>query len=283
MGHCQRPLLESIQASRRRFNIILPLSATASNKTQPFIQAVNIKAQASLRPVLCAGLAHRCYGQKGQGGQTFFPLTSVVLAAGRHSAPHSGVQPGGQVGSSQQHEVLAAFLAVAASDSVHGLHQADSVYYRRFIYRTEAQMKKTSSNTHRIDLMFRAFSDRTRLRILSILQEGETCVGDLVDILGIEQPSASRHLAYLRRAGLVGVRRAGLWCYYSLVPAQAAFHQKLLECLACCFQEVPQIKADKRQTRKVRIVGGCCPGTSRNSAAEPTTQKPDPCCALPHS
>ncbi len=65
-------------------------------------------------------------------------------------------------------------------------------------------MKKTGpAATHRTDLMFRAFSDRTRLRILYLLQGGECCVGNLVDILGIEQPSASRHLAYLRRAGLV--------------------------------------------------------------------------------
>ena len=58
-----------------------------------------------------------------------------------------------------------------------------------------------------IDLMFRAFSDRTRLRILYLLQSGECCVGNLVEILGVEQPSASRHLAYLRRAGLVSVRK----------------------------------------------------------------------------
>jgi ArsR family transcriptional regulator len=111
----------------------------------------------------------------------------------------------------------------------------------------------------RIDLMFRAFSDRTRLRILSLLREGECCVGDLVDTLQVEQPSASRHLAYLRRAGLVRVRRAGQWCHYSLVPAKELFHQKLLECLACCFQEVPEIRADAARARKVRKSGGCCP------------------------
>ena len=58
-------------------------------------------------------------------------------------------------------------------------------------------MKKTVSTHNRTDLMFRAFSDRTRLRILYLLQGGECCVGNLVDILQIEQPSASRHLAYL--------------------------------------------------------------------------------------
>ena len=95
-----------------------------------------------------------------------------------------------------------------------------------------------------VDLMFRAFSDRTRLRILCLLHEKEFCVGDIVDILEVPQPRISRHLAYLRKAGLARGRRSGLWCYYSLTPAQTAFHKKLLSCLANCFSEVPQIQAD---------------------------------------
>jgi ArsR family transcriptional regulator len=122
------------------------------------------------------------------------------------------------------------------------------------------QMKKTLSVASRIDLKFRAFSDRTRLRILYLLQSGECCVSNIVDILGIEQPSASRHLAYLRKAGLVSVRKAGLWSYYALAPAREPFHVKLLECLACCFAEVPEIRADQTRARKVRESGGCCPG-----------------------
>jgi ArsR family transcriptional regulator len=129
-------------------------------------------------------------------------------------------------------------------------------------------MKKTIVPTNRVDLMFRAFSDQTRLRILYLLQGGECCVGDLVDILKVEQPSASRHLAYLRRAGLVVVRKAGLWSFYSLGPAREPFHQKLLECLACCFREVPQLQADQRRARKVRKAGGCCPEARVASAGK---------------
>jgi DNA-binding transcriptional ArsR family regulator len=72
----------------------------------------------------------------------------------------------------------------------------------------------------RINSMFRAFSDQTRLRILRLLQGGECCVGDLVTVLELPQPSVSRHLAYLREAGLVSDRRQGLWVYYSLTPAE---------------------------------------------------------------
>jgi ArsR family transcriptional regulator len=125
-----------------------------------------------------------------------------------------------------------------------------------------------NATPHRTDLMFRAFSDRTRLRILSLLQDGECCVGDLATILRVEQPAASRHLAYLRRAGLVAVRKAGLWSYYSLAPAQTPFHQKLLECLACCFTEVPQIRTDRARARKLEEGGGCCPGTTADKPAK---------------
>ena len=70
-----------------------------------------------------------------------------------------------------------------------------------------------------VNLIFRAFSDRTRLRILSLLGEGESCVGDLVEVLKVPQPKVSRHLAYLRKAGLVIAREDGLWNFYRLAPA----------------------------------------------------------------
>jgi ArsR family transcriptional regulator len=109
------------------------------------------------------------------------------------------------------------------------------------------------------DLMFRAFSDRTRLRILHVLHGGELCVGDIVEILQAPQPRISRHLAYLRKANLVMVRKSGLWSHYSLAPAKTAFHRKLLECLAKCFSEVPELQADSARAVKIRKSGGCCP------------------------
>jgi ArsR family transcriptional regulator, arsenate/arsenite/antimonite-responsive transcriptional repressor len=110
-----------------------------------------------------------------------------------------------------------------------------------------------------IDLMFRAFSDRTRLRILHVLLGGELCVGDIVEILRAPQPRVSRHLAYLRKADLVEVRKSGLWKHYSLSPAKTAFHRKLVECLEKCFGEVPELQADSVRATQVRKSGGCCP------------------------
>ena len=105
-------------------------------------------------------------------------------------------------------------------------------------------MKGTASTN--VDRMFRAFSDRTRLRILHMLLGGELCVCDIVAVLDVPQPKVSRHLAYLRTAGLVSSRKEGLWNYYRLEPARGAFHQKLLDCLQCCFQEMPELAADKK-------------------------------------
>jgi ArsR family transcriptional regulator len=118
---------------------------------------------------------------------------------------------------------------------------------------------KTTMPSNRIDLMFRAFSDRTRLRILHLLQGGELCVGDIVAILRLPQPRVSRHLAYLRKAGLVRSRKESLWSFNSLAPAQAPFHKNLVDCLATCFRDVPEIKADQARAERVRASGGCCP------------------------
>jgi|SRR5579863_5622414 len=110
-----------------------------------------------------------------------------------------------------------------------------------------------------VNLMFRAFSDRTRLRILHLLLKGEVCVGDLVKILQVPQPTASRHLAYLRRAGLVLSRKHGLWNFYTLAPADTAFHRNLVKCLRSCFHDVPELEADEVRAEAVRKSGGCCP------------------------
>ena len=118
---------------------------------------------------------------------------------------------------------------------------------------------KTVSTVNSVDLMFRAFSDRNRLRILCLLAEGEMCVGNLVDILQIPQPRASRHLAYLKKAGLVLSRKAGLWKFYSLAEPQTPFHKNLVGCLSSCFREVPEIKGDMDRAKKFQKSGGCCP------------------------
>jgi ArsR family transcriptional regulator len=104
---------------------------------------------------------------------------------------------------------------------------------------------------NRVGIMFRAFSDRTRLRILNLLKTGEICVCDLVRVIGAPQPTISRHLAYLRKAGLVTARKQGLWMYYELAVVKNEFHRKLLDCLACCFTDVPELTKDAKGLQRV--------------------------------
>jgi ArsR family transcriptional regulator, arsenate/arsenite/antimonite-responsive transcriptional repressor len=66
--------------------------------------------------------------------------------------------------------------------------------------------------------VFAALADPTRLRILSLLSEDEICVCHIHASLDVPQPTASRHLAYLRKSGLVAARRDGTWMHYRLAP-----------------------------------------------------------------
>jgi ArsR family transcriptional regulator len=70
--------------------------------------------------------------------------------------------------------------------------------------------------------LFRALADPTRLRLINLMAEGEICVCYFVEVLGAAQPKISRHLAYLRRAGIVAARREGKWMHYRLaVPGDS--------------------------------------------------------------
>jgi ArsR family transcriptional regulator len=105
---------------------------------------------------------------------------------------------------------------------------------------------------------FRAFADPIRLRILNLLQqEKELCVCDLCDVLGEAQPKVSRHLATLRSAGLVEVRRQGKWKFYALAPAPGSLHRALLRCVRTCLGEVEELAADRARLAGVEAQRRC--------------------------
>ena len=119
-------------------------------------------------------------------------------------------------------------------------------------------MATITKNLVDIDLMFRAFSDPTRLRLLHLLQiHAELCVCDLVCVLQLPQPLVSRHLAYLKRAGLVQDRRVGQWKHYSLTVAECSFHSNLLSCVSKCFSEVPEFIKDAKRAVKALHATRC--------------------------
>lgn len=109
------------------------------------------------------------------------------------------------------------------------------------------------SATAPLDLLFRALADPTRLRLLNLIADREICVCYLVEILRISQPKVSRHLAYLRRAGMVASRRDGKWMHYRLrMPADDAAAAVLREVLGR-LQAIPTMRRDAS-----RLTSACC-------------------------
>jgi ArsR family transcriptional regulator len=104
-----------------------------------------------------------------------------------------------------------------------------------------------------MELLFKALADRTRLRLLNLMGSDEVCVCYFVEVLGTSQPKVSRHLAYLRRAGVVAARRDGKWMHYRVVaPADAH--------AAAVFAEVRAWLAEDAamQRDRARLVRLCC-------------------------
>lgn len=96
-----------------------------------------------------------------------------------------------------------------------------------------------------LDELFRGFADPTRIRILNLLAAGELCVCDLVALLGLSQPTVSRHLAYLRRSGLVAARPDLKFTYYRLADPGNAVHQNLLACVRSCFRGIGSLDHER--------------------------------------
>lgn len=133
------------------------------------------------------------------------------------------------------------------------------------------------------DRMFRALADPLRLRIVRVLLDGEMCVGDIVTILRVPQPTASRHLAYLRRVGLITARRNSYWSFYALAPARSTFGRTLLDCVKAAAAEVPGARQDAARADRVREQGGCCPPHVVASCRRPVLREPVPLRKAPGS
>ena len=115
---------------------------------------------------------------------------------------------------------------------------------------------KTRTIPPQTKTIFRALSDRTRLRILNLLQGGELCVCHIVSVLDSPQPTVSRHLAYLRKAGLVVARKGRAVDALPLGTGGSKSHSMLLDCLAQCFREEDAFLKDNERLRG-RVASTC--------------------------
>src|SRR5262249_2949268 len=101
--------------------------------------------------------------------------------------------------------------------------------------------------------LFKTLADRTRLRILNLVAGGEVCVCYFVELLDERQPKISRHLAYLRRAGLVAARREGKWMHYRLTMPADSRQARVVECALPAAWEDRQL-----QRARERFERACC-------------------------
>ena len=109
------------------------------------------------------------------------------------------------------------------------------------------------SKTVNLAGLFAALADVTRLRLLNLMNGREVCVCYFVEILGQGQPKISRHLAYLRRAGLVTARREGKWMHYRIVPQSDAPAASILAAVLTSLGNDKQMQADNTKLERA-----CC-------------------------
>lgn len=124
-----------------------------------------------------------------------------------------------------------------------------------------------------METLFKALADDTRLRILGLLLAGEVCVCDIHESLKIPQSKASRHLAYLRRTGLVETRRTGLWVHYRMGAVADPVLRAVVDAVRHALTHAETIRKDAERLQKRT---GCCAPLSSDEADARAS-----CCA-PH-
>ena len=103
-----------------------------------------------------------------------------------------------------------------------------------------------------LEALFKGFADPTRIRIMNVLAAGELCVCDIVALLRLAQPTVSRHLAYLRRTGLVEARPDLKFTYYRLAEPGDVVHRNLIACVRTCFRGISSLDRE-RDTAEARV------------------------------
>lgn len=104
-----------------------------------------------------------------------------------------------------------------------------------------------------METFFMALADKTRLRLLNLMRDEEVCVCFFTEVLGDSQPKISRHLAYLRNAGIVQARRDGKWMHYSIVPPEDENGRRVLNEVFEWLDSRAEMRQDRQKYKNV-----CC-------------------------
>jgi ArsR family transcriptional regulator len=109
---------------------------------------------------------------------------------------------------------------------------------------------KSRAAIDELENVFKALADKTRLRILALLGNNEVCVCHIHDSLGLPQPTVSRHLAYLRKSGLVAARRDGVWMHYQIPRSLSPLARGVVGAAVDVLQRVPATNQDRKQFQR---------------------------------
>ncbi len=110
-----------------------------------------------------------------------------------------------------------------------------------------------SNKQYSIEFLFKALADRTRLRLINLMGDTEVCVCFFVEVLKTNQPKISRHLAYLRRAGVVSARRDGKWIHYRIVEPPDLHAANIFREVRAGLESDPIMQTDRARLQKI-----CC-------------------------
>ncbi len=122
---------------------------------------------------------------------------------------------------------------------------------------------------------FKGLADGNRMRILNLLLHGELCGCDIQHVLGATQSTVSRHLSYLKNAGLVLDRRSGYRVYYRLVQAQDPEITELFQYLVLAFGKDKALKADMKKLREAIKEGSCTVSEWKPMSGLPLRPQPE--------
>ena len=109
----------------------------------------------------------------------------------------------------------------------------------------------STNGLQQMETFYMALADKTRLRLLNLMRDDEICVCFFTEVLGESQPKISRHLAYLRAAGLVEARRDGKWMHYSIKPPKDDQGKQVLGAALRWLESREDMKKDREKYNSV--------------------------------
>jgi ArsR family transcriptional regulator, arsenate/arsenite/antimonite-responsive transcriptional repressor len=143
---------------------------------------------------------------------------------------------------------------------------------------------KSHAAVDELERVCKALADKTRLRILGLLGNDEVCVCHIHDSLGLPQPTVSRHLAYLRRSGVVAARRDGIWMHYRISRSLEPLARDIVGSAIDALKRTPDTAQDRKQFQKsfgqLYVLdstsgGSCCSPRAPLAVARSAAHSPD--------